>query len=236
MNERPRFLADLAQEDRHMETPRRVEAALRQRIAASRKPGLWGWLLPMSTSAAAALLVALWWFPQKPQLQPQPADENIQSKIEQAPVEQAPVEQAPVEQAPVEQAPVEQAPVEQAPVEQAPPVLEAQSVAPGEQLRLASAAPARRPASRSSARALPKVATPVQERITRRFYELAYAPPELLANSRMMRVRVPRAALLSFGLPLNAYRAQDEKVAADVIYTEDGIARAIRFIETNNQE
>ncbi len=86
------------------------------------------------------------------------------------------------------------------------------------------------------AKALPRVTAPVQERITRRFYELAYAPPELLANSRMMRVRVPRAALLSFGLPLSAYRAQDEKMAADVIYTEDGIARAIRFVEDQNQE
>jgi hypothetical protein len=81
------------------------------------------------------------------------------------------------------------------------------------------------------------VAAPVQDRITRRFYELAYAPPELLANSRVLRVRVPRAALLSFGLPLYAYQAQDEKVAADVLYTEDGVARAIRFVDdTNSQE
>jgi hypothetical protein len=98
--------------------------------------------------------------------------------------------------------------------------------------------PALVPQQQRPQRQLPRVATPVQERITRRFYQLAYAPPELLANSRMMRVRVPRAALLSFGLPLSAYQAQDEKVAADVIYTEDGIARAIRFVETNsnNQE
>jgi hypothetical protein len=77
---------------------------------------------------------------------------------------------------------------------------------------------------------LPRVRPAQQQRITRRFYSLAYASPELLANSRIMRVRVPRAALLSFGLPLSAYQAQGEKVGADVIYTEDGIARAIRFV------
>lgn len=46
----------------------------------------------------------------------------------------------------------------------------------------------------------------------------------------MVRVRVPRAALLSFGLPLDAYRPAAGKIDADVIFTEDGIARAIRFV------
>lgn len=79
-------------------------------------------------------------------------------------------------------------------------------------------AAARRPLAR---------AVPTEER---RFYSLAYAPPELLANGRVVRVRVPRAALLSFGLPLDAYRPTAGKIDADVIFTEDGIARAIRFV------
>jgi len=67
-----------------------------------------------------------------------------------------------------------------------------------------------------------------------RFYALAYAPPELLANGRVVRVRVPRSALLAFGLPLSVYRPAEGKVDADVIYTEDGIARAIRFVPTTS--
>ena len=180
MNERPRFLANLAEEDRSMQTPRRVETALRQRVAASRKPNPWRWAL----AAAAAIVFA------------------VVSTFRQ-PVPPPPSSVAVATPAP-------------SVTKELPPTV----------------APVRTTAVK---RALPRVAAPVQQRITRRFYELAYAPPELLANSRMMRVRVPRAALLSFGLPLSAYRAQDEKVAADVIYTEDGIARAIRFIENNQQ-
>jgi hypothetical protein len=198
MNERPRFLADLAKEDRNLQTPRRVEAALRQRVASVRKPGL---LTRFRWPAIGALTaaIALWMlFPKSAELPP---------KSEVAKVAQPMVEQ-----------PVSAPTLPPAPVR--------------------IAATTRQTAAPASKRkeTLPKVSGPAQERITRRFYELAYAPPELLANSRMMRVRIPRAALLSFGLPLNAYHAQDEKVAADVIYTEDGVARAIRFVENNNQE
>jgi len=181
MNERPRFLANLADEDRAMQTPRRVEAAIRQRVAAVRKPSPWRFLWPVVLTTVAAI----GWL--RPQAQAPPPMVEIARVVE--------------------------------PMRAVPElVLPAKAIAP------------------RIAKALPRVTAPVQERITRRFYELAYAPPELLANSRMMRVRVPRAALLSFGLPLSAYRAQDEKVAADVIYTEDGIARAIRFVEDQNQE
>jgi hypothetical protein len=192
MNERPRFLADLAKEDRNLQTPRRVEAALRQRVAAARNPSLWErfrWPVVAAAAAAAAAVAFFMLLPRTPQVLPQqPLIADVTTP--------------------------------------APPPVQ-------EPVRLASVAP---PPAKPVRRPLPRVAAPVQERITRRFYELAYAPPELLANSRIMRVRVPRAALLSFGLPLSAYQAQDEKVAADVIYTEDGVARAIRFVETNNNQ
>ena len=84
-----------------------------------------------------------------------------------------------------------------------------------------------KPVAQAAATAHPARALPTQER---RFYSLAYAPPELLANGKVVRVRVPRAALLSFGLPLDAYRPTAGKIDADVIFTEDGIARAIRFV------
>lgn len=45
----------------------------------------------------------------------------------------------------------------------------------------------------------------------------------------VMRVELPRSALASFGLPVNADRAE-ARVKADVLMGEDGIARAIRFV------
>ena len=44
-----------------------------------------------------------------------------------------------------------------------------------------------------------------------------------------LEAELPRAALLSFGLPMNMERA-DERIKADVIVGNDGLARAIRFV------
>ncbi|HEY0099859.1 MAG TPA: hypothetical protein VGB76_13005 [Pyrinomonadaceae bacterium] len=52
------------------------------------------------------------------------------------------------------------------------------------------------------------------------------APP--LESGQLVRVQVPRAALASLGLPLNAERG-NEPVKADVLLGGDGLARAIRF-------
>ncbi|HZH32051.1 MAG TPA: hypothetical protein VEY11_14895 [Pyrinomonadaceae bacterium] len=53
------------------------------------------------------------------------------------------------------------------------------------------------------------------------------APP--LESGQLVRVQLPRAALSSLGLPLNAERG-DEPVKADVLLGGDGLARAIRFV------
>ena len=50
-----------------------------------------------------------------------------------------------------------------------------------------------------------------------------------LESGQLVRVRVPRAALASLGLPLNAERG-NEPVKADVLLGGDGLARAIRFV------
>lgn len=50
-----------------------------------------------------------------------------------------------------------------------------------------------------------------------------------LESGRLVRVQVPRAALASLGLPLNADRV-NEPVKADVLLGGDGLARAIRFV------
>lgn len=53
------------------------------------------------------------------------------------------------------------------------------------------------------------------------------APP--LESGQLVRVQVPRAALASLGLPLNAERG-NEPIKADVLLGADGLARAIRFV------
>lgn len=50
-----------------------------------------------------------------------------------------------------------------------------------------------------------------------------------LDSGQVMRVELPRSALMSFGLPMNMERA-DERIKADVVIGDDGLARAIRFV------
>jgi len=62
------------------------------------------------------------------------------------------------------------------------------------------------------------------------FLPLTYGdnlPP--LDSGRVVRVKMPRSALVSFGLPMNLERAS-EPIKADVLLGEDGLARAIRFV------
>ncbi len=46
---------------------------------------------------------------------------------------------------------------------------------------------------------------------------------------RLMRVRMPRAAMASYGLPVDAER-MSERVTADFVVGVDGTARAVRFV------
>ncbi|MGB9180817.1 MAG: hypothetical protein WCB68_16410 [Pyrinomonadaceae bacterium] len=57
-------------------------------------------------------------------------------------------------------------------------------------------------------------------------YDAAVAP---LDSGHLVRVELPRTALLSMGLPMSVER-QNEYVKADVLMGEDGVARAIRFV------
>ena len=50
-----------------------------------------------------------------------------------------------------------------------------------------------------------------------------------LESGQIVRVKLPRSSLASFGLPLNTERA-GEPIKADVVLGEDGRARAIRFV------
>jgi len=50
-----------------------------------------------------------------------------------------------------------------------------------------------------------------------------------IESGHIMRVEMPREALVAFGLPMNQERA-GELVKADVLLGDDGVARAIRFV------
>jgi hypothetical protein len=67
------------------------------------------------------------------------------------------------------------------------------------------------------------------------FYPLSYSDDQKPMESgavirlQVIRVQMPRPALIAFGLPVNVERA-DVPVKADLLVGEDGLARAIRFI------
>lgn len=50
-----------------------------------------------------------------------------------------------------------------------------------------------------------------------------------LDSGQLVRVELPRSALMSFGLPMSMDRV-NERVKADVVVGNDGLARAIRFV------
>lgn len=49
-------------------------------------------------------------------------------------------------------------------------------------------------------------------------------------SGHVVRVKVPRSALIAFGVPMNMERA-GELITADVVVGDDGLARAIRFVQ-----
>jgi hypothetical protein len=67
--------------------------------------------------------------------------------------------------------------------------------------------------------------------ITTDFMPVGYASAATLQDGgQLVRVELPRSALVAFGLPMNVNR-YDEKVKADVFFSADGMARAIRFVQ-----
>lgn len=67
------------------------------------------------------------------------------------------------------------------------------------------------------------------------FFPLSYSDDQKPVESgevirvQMVRVRMPRPALIAFGLPVNIEH-DDAPVKADLLVGEDGLARAIRFV------
>src|SRR5205085_841601 len=68
-----------------------------------------------------------------------------------------------------------------------------------------------------------------REEITTDFLPLTYGGLSQMDGGQVVRLEVPRSALQSLGLPINVERA-GERVKADVLVGNDGVARAIRFV------
>jgi hypothetical protein len=70
----------------------------------------------------------------------------------------------------------------------------------------------------------------VNEEITTDFIPVSYGSNlSQMGDGQVVRIELPRSALQSFGLPVNAERSS-ERVKADVLMSHDGIAQAIRFV------
>jgi len=114
-----------------------------------------------------------------------------------------------------------EAPVVRAPVPPAPETLVRKEPSPAPQVRQA--------VQRRPRKSQPPKPPPVAELATR-FFPLPYGAPVAPVDSgQVVRVRLPRSALTSLGLPMNQERAA-ERVNADVLLGEDGLVRAIRFV------
>jgi hypothetical protein len=75
------------------------------------------------------------------------------------------------------------------------------------------------------------VANHVNREIATDFMPLGYLNPTTLQDGgQIIRVELPRSALVNFGLPVNMNRYH-EKVKADVLLGVDGLAHAIRFVQ-----
>lgn len=73
------------------------------------------------------------------------------------------------------------------------------------------------------------------EPLTAEFLPLPFAPPITeWDRAHVMRVQVPRQSLQRLGLPINEERLHD-RVPAELLVGEDGLARGIRFFTTNSQ-
>jgi len=76
-----------------------------------------------------------------------------------------------------------------------------------------------------------EVANHVTREIATDFMPLGYVNPTTFQDGgQVVRIELPRSALVNFGLPMNMERYH-EKVKADVLIGSDGLAHAIRFVQ-----
>ena len=74
-------------------------------------------------------------------------------------------------------------------------------------------------------------ASPQEMEVATEFMSLGYMSPlNLQDGAQVVRVQLPRSAMVSLGLPVNMDR-YGERVKADVLLGADGLAHAIRFVQ-----
>lgn len=92
------------------------------------------------------------------------------------------------------------------------------------------------PAALVKANHRPRPRPPVAERLSGReittdFIPLSYGAEYIpIESGQIIRVKMARSALISFGLPMSQDRI-DEQVKADILISNDGLAHAIRFVQ-----
>jgi hypothetical protein len=108
----------------------------------------------------------------------------------------------------------------------APPAVVASAPAP-----VAAALAPRKVARRSVRLPRPQAPPSAVPEVATKFYALPdadiFAPVE---DATVIRVQLPRSAMRMVGLPVNEDRAS-ERIRADVVLGQDGIARAVRFVQ-----
>lgn len=208
---RPEFLSRLAEADRNESAPPEIKNTLRSALRARQQvvanarpePGRLSWAL-LGAAAAIALIVAAAAF-----IRP-----SVDSRTQPDTVVKQPVRELPVSRGEVE-IPLPETAV--AKPELTPLVRRASRRSPVENRRFAP--DSRQPETRG---------LEAREMVTQ-FYALTADATEPLPGAQLMRVRVPRSAMRSFGFPVDMDRAGGQ-VSADVIVGQDGVARAIRFV------
>jgi hypothetical protein len=88
----------------------------------------------------------------------------------------------------------------------------------------------RRPVEPAFGAAEPARLRPKAQEVATPFFALPYGASSVVERGQLVRMRLPRSTLLPFGFPLDETRAS-EPVNADVLFGEDGLARAIRFVQ-----
>jgi hypothetical protein len=102
------------------------------------------------------------------------------------------------------------------------------SPAPEKQEKIVVTKPRRRSVRRAPGS---EVANHATREIATDFMPLGYLNPATFQDGgQIVRVELPRSALVNFGLPVNMDRYH-EKVKADVLLGVDGLAHAIRFVQ-----
>ena len=97
----------------------------------------------------------------------------------------------------------------------------------------APARPVPAPAPQPPKKRRPPRAAPVVNRreVATDFFPMIYGDAlDPLEGGQVVRIRLPRSALMSFGLPVNQEQPAG-RVDADVLLGEDGMARVIRFVK-----